>query len=195
MDFPADISTLNMWEGNTRYATRILSCSGFQPCGVFYVPVPFCSVWFHVETHDKLVLRAHEGVFVGRSPPTVAGLRKAEDLVQLQVIPGRGKDGHVSYETLRVNTRKMLDAGGLSTSQKATHLARAEGARFADMAGVDESHVRRAGHWQADALTRSCLTNLPRPFLRALAGFKQGSLVRATNQLAVGFPSISSRPI
>lgn len=81
----------------------------------------------------------------------------------------------VSYETQREWTKKLLDAGGLTNMGKKTHLGRAEGAKFADVAGVDESHVRRAGHWRSDALTRSYLTNLPRPFMRAMAGFKQES--------------------
>src|SRR5262249_1999012 len=45
------------------------------------------------------------------------------------------------------------------------------GARHAELNGVDEGQIRRAGRWDSDALTNCYLTHLPRKFMRSMAGF------------------------
>ena len=41
---------------------------------------------------------------------------------------------------------------------------------------MEESQIRRAGQWNRDALTNCYLAQLPRKFLRAMAGFKPRGL-------------------
>ena len=56
------------------------------------------------------------------------------------------------------------------TSIKKTHAGRANGARIADVAGVDNNQIRRAGNWNADSLSTNYLDNIRRQFSRAMAG-------------------------
>jgi hypothetical protein len=57
-------------------------------------------------------------------------------------------------------------------SNKKTHVGRSQGAKQAELEGVEENQIRRAGRWNQDALTNCYLTHLPRKFLRTMAGFQ-----------------------
>lgn len=52
----------------------------------------------------------------------------------------------------------MLDAG------------RAQGSKQAELEGVEENQIRRAGQWNQDTLPNCYLTHPPRKFLRSMAG-------------------------
>ena len=71
---------------------------------------------------------------VERVPPP--NFQRRRTWYYYKLFPGGSNDGLVSYDTLRVRTRQLLDAGGLTAVQKSTHLARAEGAKFVDMPNV-----------------------------------------------------------
>ena len=48
-------------------------------------------------------------------------------------------------------------------------------ARHAELSGVKETQIRRAGRWNTDAMTGAYLSYLPRAFMRSIAGFpKEG---------------------
>ncbi|EED12062.1 hypothetical protein TSTA_001330 [Talaromyces stipitatus ATCC 10500] len=61
--------------------------------------------------------------------------------------------------------------------KKKTHSGRSGGARVAELQGVDENSIRRAGHWNQDAMSNCYLTALPRDFLHTMAGFKPVDLL------------------
>jgi hypothetical protein len=97
---------------------------------------------------------------------------------------GSKSDQSFSYEIQLRWINQVFDAVGLS-SKKKTHSGRSGGARHAELQGVDENSIRRAGHWNQDSMSNCYLSELPRPFIRTLAGFKptdQGNyyLPRAT---------------
>jgi hypothetical protein len=87
------------------------------------------------------------------------------------LLKGRTISSPLSYEIQLEWTNKVFKAIGLS-SKKKTHSGRAGGARVAELQGVDENSIRRAGHWNQDAMSNCYLTALPRDFLRTMAGFK-----------------------
>src|SRR5271155_2579030 len=61
--------------------------------------------------------------------------------------------------------------GANVTSLKKTHAGRSQGAKHAELKGVNEGQIRRAGRWNSDALTNCYLTHLPRKLMRSMAGF------------------------
>lgn len=79
-------------------------------------------------------------------------------------------DKAISYEIQLQWINKVFKATGL-LSKKKTHSGRSGGARLAELNGVDEASIRRAGHWNQDAMSNCYLSGLPRKFLRTLAGF------------------------
>ncbi|KAK4117934.1 hypothetical protein N657DRAFT_541048, partial [Parathielavia appendiculata] len=68
-------------------------------------------------------------------------------------------------------TRRFYDKSGIKTS-KASQAPRVASAQNADIAGVHEGQIRRAGRWNnGDQMTGCYLTSLPFEFMRAVADF------------------------
>jgi hypothetical protein len=88
-------------------------------------------------------------------------------------LKGRNISSPISYEIQLKWTNKISEAIGLA-SKKKTHSGRSGGARVAELQSVDENSIRRAGHWNQDAMSNCYLAALPRDFLRTMAGFKPG---------------------
>ena len=61
----------------------------------------------------------------------------------------------------------MFEAVGIY-SKETTHSAHKQSVRHAELRDVEETQIRRAGHWNIDALTG---VYLPREFMRSIAGF------------------------
>ena len=76
----------------------------------------------------------------------------------------------LSYQTMLEWVNRVFDIADLRTLKK-THAGRVGGANCADEAGVEDSHIRRAGLWNADSMSKCYLSNISRPFVRAMAGF------------------------
>ena len=55
-------------------------------------------------------------------------------------------------------------------SQKKTHIPRSGGAKTAELKGVSEAQIRRAGRWNQEQLVGCYLNSLPRKFMRTMAG-------------------------
>jgi len=55
-------------------------------------------------------------------------------------------------------------------SQKKTHLSRSSGAKTAELKGVSEDQIRRAGRWNQEQMVGCYLNSLPRKFMRTMAG-------------------------
>ena len=66
----------------------------------------------------------------------------------------------------------MFEGVGIHTKEK-THSPRKQSVRHAELAGVPEAQIRRAGRWGTDAMTGVYLSYLPRGFMRSIAGFPQ----------------------
>lgn len=86
------------------------------------------------------------------------------------LLRGDSTTKEISYATQLDWTNNVFKAVGLS-SYKKTHAGRAEGAKAAELAGVSEGQIRRAGRWNSDALSSCYLTHLTREFIRSMAGF------------------------
>jgi hypothetical protein len=86
------------------------------------------------------------------------------------LLKGRDATKPFSYEIQLKWIDEVFDAIGLS-SYKKTHLGRSQGAKQAEMEGVEEAQIRRAGRWNQDALTNCYLSHLPQKFLCTMAGF------------------------
>jgi hypothetical protein len=55
-------------------------------------------------------------------------------------------------------------------SQKKTHLGRSAGAKLAELKGISEDQIRRAGRWNREQMVGCYLNALPRKFMRTMAG-------------------------
>jgi Centromere DNA-binding protein complex CBF3 subunit, domain 2 len=75
----------------------------------------------------------------------------------------------LSYSTQLDWTSKIFKLIGLNTTKK-THLFRAAGAKLAELKGVTEDQIARAGRWNYNQMTDCYLTSLPQPFMRKMAG-------------------------
>ncbi|KJZ68407.1 hypothetical protein HIM_01944 [Hirsutella minnesotensis 3608] len=77
----------------------------------------------------------------------------------------------LSYQTSHAWTRRLYSHVGIKTS-KASHAPRVAATQNADMAGVPEAQIRRAGRWNmGDSMIGCYLTSLPYAFMRASADF------------------------
>jgi hypothetical protein len=100
--------------------------------------------------------------------------RQPEDYYGHYVFPGsvRVPERRLSYATQFEWNRKMFQGVGIHSKEK-THSARKQSVRHAELGGVSESQIRRAGRWNTDAMTGVYLSYLPRGFIRSVAGFPQ----------------------
>lgn len=105
---------------------------------------------------------------MGETPPN---FQRRELWYDLLVIKGQSNVKPIAYETQLQWSNRVYKGIGLGIKKK-THAGRSQGAKFAELAGVNEGQIRRAGRWNSDSLTTSYLTNIPRKFVRAMAGFQ-----------------------
>ncbi|KAN0085075.1 hypothetical protein V8E54_001542 [Elaphomyces granulatus] len=68
-------------------------------------------------------------------------------------------------------SKRLYSVAGLRMS-KVSHAPRASGAQIAELNGVAEGQIRRAGCWNNDQMTGCYLTNLPFEFMRGQADFE-----------------------
>lgn len=69
-----------------------------------------------------------------------------------------------------LNQKKVRMALNINT-KKLTHAGRTYGAQALDLAGVEESSIRRQGRWNNDIMTAHYFTNLPQEAMLGAAGF------------------------
>jgi len=100
--------------------------------------------------------------------------RQPEDYYNLHALPGSVKvpGRPLSYHTQADWERRMFEAVGIHKKEK-TYSQRKQAARHAELNGVPETQIRRAGRWNTDALCGAYLSYLPRAFMRSIAGFPQ----------------------
>jgi hypothetical protein len=75
----------------------------------------------------------------------------------------------LSYTSQRDWIAKAFEQVGIHSS-KTTHIGRPSGAKLAELIGVSEEQIRRAGRWNQDEMVGCYLNSLPREFMRKMAG-------------------------
>jgi hypothetical protein len=89
----------------------------------------------------------------------------------IKLIKGNGSDQAtaLSYNSQREWVVKAFAYAEI-TSQKKTHVGRSSGARTAELKGISEDQIRRAGRWNQEQMVGCYLNSLPRKFMRTMAG-------------------------
>ncbi|EAQ83148.1 hypothetical protein CHGG_10966 [Chaetomium globosum CBS 148.51] len=82
---------------------------------------------------------------------------------------GSDRTAALSYNSQRDWVVKAFGYAGV-TSQKKTHVGRSLGAKTAELKGVSEDQIRRAGRWNQEQMVGCYLNALPRKFMRTMAG-------------------------
>jgi hypothetical protein len=75
----------------------------------------------------------------------------------------------LSYTSQREWASKAFEQVGVF-STKTTHIGRPSAAKLAELVGVSEEQIRRAGRWNQDQMLGCYLNSLPREFMRKMAG-------------------------
>ncbi|KJZ68132.1 hypothetical protein HIM_12477 [Hirsutella minnesotensis 3608] len=99
--------------------------------------------------------------------------QRSEDWYDTKVLRRSAKEpqAQLSSQTAREWTSRFYRKAGIKVS-KVSHAPRVAATQNADIAGVDEGQIRRAGRWNnGDQMTGCYLTSLPFEFMRAVADF------------------------
>lgn len=80
----------------------------------------------------------------------------------------RGRDVAFSYNSQREWVTKAFEY--VSVFSQKTHIGRSAGAKTAELKGVSEDQIRRAGRWNQEQMVGCYLNSLPREFMRTMAG-------------------------
>ena len=81
----------------------------------------------------------------------------------------KDRETALSYTSQREWAERALQYAGIA-SQKKTHIGRPAGAKLAELKGVSEDQIRRAGRWNQEQMIGCYLNSLPREFMRLMAG-------------------------
>ena len=105
-----------------------------------------------------------------------------------------------SYNSQREWVAKAFQYAGIS-SQKKTHIGRSAAAKLAELKGVKEDQIRRAGRWNQEQMVGCYLNSLPRKFMRVMAGHppqmgcfevRRASVVPPDELLSLVWPELDS---
>jgi Centromere DNA-binding protein complex CBF3 subunit, domain 2 len=99
---------------------------------------------------------------VGEPHPT---FRRRQDWYPIRMLKGQDPRKPVSYDTQLKWTNDAFSAIGVCSSNK-TNLGRGQGAQHAELAGVGEDQIWRAGRWSHDALAGCYLPKIPRAMVQ-----------------------------
>ena len=75
----------------------------------------------------------------------------------------------LSYNSQRDWVVKAFTYASIA-SRKKTHVGRSSGAKTAELKGISEDQIRRAGRWNQEQMIGCYLNSLPRKFMRTMAG-------------------------
>ncbi|KAN0087238.1 Transcriptional activator of glycolytic enzymes domain containing protein [Elaphomyces granulatus] len=98
-------------------------------------------------------------------------VRSPEDWDRIKLLRGGSDREHeLNDKTHRTWIRNVMNAVGI-VSSKSTHAGRKTGAQHAEILGVPEAEIRKAGKWtDRDSLNIAYLAHMPRIFMRTVAG-------------------------
>ncbi|DAZ94251.1 TPA: hypothetical protein N0F65_004963 [Lagenidium giganteum] len=90
----------------------------------------------------------------------------------IKPLEGKTKDRTqaISYDTMYWATCRAFNAVGLASKAR-THAARGSGCQMTELAGAEETQIRRLGRWNMPSMEDCYQTALPRKAKRALTGF------------------------
>ena len=97
------------------------------------------------------------------------GQRAAWYDIRLIKASGVNRTAAIAYNSQRDWVVKAFTYAGVM-SQKKTHVGRSSGAKTAELKGVSEDQIRRAGRWNQEQIVGCYLNSLPRKFMRIMAG-------------------------
>lgn len=80
-----------------------------------------------------------------------------------------GPTSELAYNSQRDWVIKAFAYAGIRSNKK-THVGRSSGAKTAELKGVSEAQIRRAGRWNQEQMIGCYLNSLPRKFMRTMAG-------------------------
>jgi hypothetical protein len=98
--------------------------------------------------------------------------RRRQDWYRIKTLVGADRDHEIHYRTQLEETWRVYGAVGLASRAK-THLPRAAGAQEASLYGTPINQISSAGRWNPSTLSDAYLTQLPRNFLKTVAGFTE----------------------
>ena len=75
-----------------------------------------------------------------------------------------------SYNSQREWVTRAFQYADIASQQK-TYTPRGSAARLAELKGVSEDQIRRAGRWNQEQMIGCYLNSLPREFMRVMAGY------------------------
>jgi hypothetical protein len=105
---------------------------------------------------------------IEREPPPL--FKRRSDWYRTKILKGGQNTHPLAYATQLQWVNEIFDRCQIS-SYKKTHAGRKQGAQHAELLGVSESQIQRAGRWNTDAMSNAYLSHIPRKFVRAAAGF------------------------
>ena len=106
---------------------------------------------------------------IGSEPFPDFSTRSAWYNIRLIKRSTRDREAAFSYNSQQEWITKAFQYAGIF-SQKKTHIGRSAGAKMAELKGVSEDQIRRAGRWNQEQMIGCYLNSLPREFMRAMAG-------------------------
>ena len=104
-----------------------------------------------------------------RSGESMPDFESRQEWYYVKVLKASDPVKQMAYSTQLAWINRAYEWAGVVTAKK-THANRSSGAKIAELKGVSESQIRRAGHWNTDQMTGCYLNTLPRQFMRVLAG-------------------------
>ena len=105
------------------------------------------------------------------SPEPFPDLQDRPTWYDIRLIKANGTDPTtaLSYNSQRDWVVKAFGYAGIHSNKK-THVGRSSGAKTAELKGVSEAQIRRAGRWNQEQMVGCYLNSLPRKFMRTMAG-------------------------
>ena len=128
---------------------------------------------FRLCTHNAIAMYFFERFHV--SGETFPDLNHPKRWYDIKLLLSRGSTGNIgrtnalSYQQHLATIDAMFKACNIRSKAK-THASRRSGAQNAEIHGVPELQIRRAGRWNASVMESTYLTHLPRKFMRVGAG-------------------------
>jgi hypothetical protein len=95
-------------------------------------------------------------------------LRSRSAWYDIRLLKATGAGG-IAYNSQRDWVVRAFNYAGV-VSHKKTHVGRSSGAKTAELRGVSEEQIRRAGRWNQEQMVGCYLNSLPRKFMRSMAG-------------------------
>ena len=116
----------------------------------------------------------------GETPPC---FRQRQQWYGLHLIKGEHAARQMAYDTQLDWINRMFTGAGVTLLKK-THAGRSQGAKHAELKGVNEGQIRRVGRWNSDALT-NCYLRKTLPAIAERLSVLHQSLARDVNDWGV----------